>query len=222
MNTNFESNTFNYALYRNTAKTNDVSVYGLYERVRPEDMANAFKSQSNVDFLISEILALGKGAFTYKDIYIKVNKLVEAWVRLGKFDKVPQSVSITTLVDTYNKVFIDTFYEDIFKTNVIPSNLHQQPSSLNGMPAQQTRFLDLTPSIKNTPFWEKALYKRNHDKKFESSVNDTEGLFYVQDTDNMTDGIHNYAKDINTYQSTSFNDDEMIERLVPQWSLMNK
>jgi hypothetical protein len=210
----FDLDTFNFALYKNNKITKDVNVYTKYQQVSKADIVEKFKSPENIDYLIDEINKINGNKLDRKIIYLDVIKYMLAWSNLGKFDNIPKSINIITLLDYYNSNFISAFAYSFNKNEQLPLNLKQSPSELNGMPAQQTQYFNYNNCVKKTPFYERALYKRNYDKYTETNVNDHQGLFYAMDN-------HKYENDLRKMDEVDdkISSNSYVEREMPVFKL---
>lgn len=210
----FDLSTFNFALYRNEKTTKDANIYTQYQQIKKEELISKFKSQENVDYLIEEINRLNANKLDRKVIYLDVIKYMSAWDNMGKFDTIPNSINIITLLDYYNSNFLSAFAYTFNTNEQIPLNLKQSPADLNGLHAQQVQYFNYTNSVKKIPFYERALYKRHYDTYTETDVNDRQGLFYAMDNHKYENELH--VMDINDNKISS---DSYVEREMPVFRL---
>lgn len=189
-----------------------------FERVSPDDFITLFKSVDNKDYLLDQIVSrMDAKTINRTDLLTSVNKVINAWITLGKFDKVKnlKYINKITLLDYYNNMFIDVFKQK-YDSILIPDNLTQQPMDLNGKYVQQTQIRDYTPFVRKTPFYERALYKRHHASDIEDTMEEAQSLVYVLDTDNMRNGEHRFAHSVNKTSVTNY---DYLEREMPVWKL---
>lgn len=210
----FDLNSFNYAVYRNTKSTSNVNINSLYSKPSKDEFLAKFKNPDNIDYLINQINLLNNNKLNRNTIYINLIKYINAWENMGKFDNLPNSISIINLLDSYNNLFIKVFGNTFGDNSIVPFNIKQSPSDLNGMYAQQTRYMDYSSDIKPISSYRKSVFKRHYDTYRETDVNDRQGMFYAMDNNKFTNQLNDM--DI-TDDKTS--DDSYIEREMPLYKL---
>ncbi len=149
--------------------------------------------KQNVDLLVDRIIERNDPlrntiSSAQRDIIrAGVEKFLRSWKQTGKFDQNSilvngypvdtRVISTPTLIELYNKEFVESFSEAIF-----PSNSATKVKSVlnpNGMYAQQSRVINFNP--RSTPFYERALYRRLVDRNMELPLNESESPFYRLD-----------------------------------------
>jgi hypothetical protein len=133
----------------------------------------------------------------FNDIQNKVSSYLESWINLGIFDNIEfenvKFSNINELIDYYNKLFVDTFREQIVNYNLMENEINNNPykHELNinnknikyeNILSDDYQYINNNNYIKvftnnrfderynKVPYYESALYKRNYDRNEKGSL----------------------------------------------------
>lgn len=196
----------------------------------PTDIANMAMSPFNVNTLCDLIieradpLRTGSSLVAPETIRPRIVKLLESWKNIGKFDKdtIPfegkilriRAVSPAALLDHYNLEFVKAFAETI-----LPISDATKVTSVvnpNGLYAQQQRILKI--NSKPTPFYQKAPFRRLHDRKLDQRIDETESFFYKMDHNPRMLDSERKKRDVDTSDRASYLDREGLSyRMKPKY-----
>lgn len=202
------SNLLNLFNFKNEI-TKDVKIITVKEQFKSDDNIN------KLSHIIYNSLYLPNNEEKYYHIKIKVSQFVNSWINLGKLDNLEETANFTshepiTLLNYYNKLFIDTFineytnfdmynYEKInnpykhtvkfdsetdYKKNsdITIDNIH----NLNFINYNDK--YNLTTTLKQKynqiPYYEKSLYKKNIDMTYTDGLN-------IHELENKNSKIYN-------------------------------
>ena len=108
----------------------------ITENIKFKSVKQLFGSIENINYL-SNILYrenyLSNNRELYNHIKNKVKKYIKSWINLGKFDNIDDSFLPNYDTDLqltyYNKLFIDTFKDQIIDYNLYNSEIQNNPYS---------------------------------------------------------------------------------------------
>ncbi len=193
-------NSLNFSLYRDVLITKNVPIRTFstdkYPNViKSNEIIELFKSAENINILTELIinknsmgLNIGIDKFSIKN---KISEFVNSWITLGKFNNPISTLSITDLLNYYNKEFVFEFSNIILPMDMLD---YKSVTNPDGMFAQQTR--TLTYPSKKPPFWERALYRRLEDRVRDIPIDETEDYFYKYEKSGKIIPKHTKIKDI--------------------------
>ena len=187
-------------------------------------------SKANIDYLAQLIIEradpLRNGSSLVAPDFIRpqIEKLLESWKNVGKFDKdtvmfegkslTIRSVSPTALLDHYNSEFVKAFAESILPTNDVTKVT--SVVNPNGLFAQQDRIIKI--NSKPVPFYERAIFRRLHDTKLDQRIDETECFFYKMDHNPRMLDSERKKRDVDTKDRPSYLDREGLSyRMKPKY-----
>ncbi len=175
------------------ARTKDVHLDrvitdGEYKEITQKDIIYKLTSPENINILKTGIYSTAdptrKSGISSLVVEERIKTYLQAWIDLGKFDKLLDHrkreigvSSMATLVKSFNKEFVDTFAGDIIK--------YKDPTKVksvvnpSGMYAQQV--YTINTRNKKIPFYERAVFRRLHDRHMDFGEDETEAPFYKMD-----------------------------------------
>jgi hypothetical protein len=168
----------------------------LTPNIKLENIKELFSSIDNINYL-SNILYrenyLSNNKELYNDIKNKVNKYINSWINLGKFDNIEDcylpNCNIDLQLKYYNKLFIDTFKDEIINYNLYNSEIENNPynhtflikdkkKKLSDFQADDYQYLNTNNyndkftlntnfkrSYNNIPYYEKWIYNKHYDRE---------------------------------------------------------
>lgn len=183
-----------------------------------KDVIEQVLSSSNIDYLTKLIieradpLRNGSSLKIVDQLKSDIQKLLQSWANLGKFEKdtisfegkrlLVRTISPTILLDHYNTEFVKAFAESLLPM----SNVTKVTSVVNpnGLYAQQDRIVKI--NSKPVPFYERALYRRLHDTKLDQRIDETEMPFYKMDTNPRLTDQERKKRNVDTSKKESYID----------------
>ncbi len=176
--------------------TDGVSLKTIYADDESRSFVNIEEmvlSSDNIEYLtkmiigVSDPLRNSVSIGQHEIVLMKVKQLLESWRALGKFDEAQitfenkkyqvRTVSPFALLDHYNQEFVNAF-----ASTILPFNDVTKVTSVtnpNGLYAQQERIIRI--NSKPTPFYQRAVTRRLHDKKLDDRIDEKESFFYMMD-----------------------------------------
>lgn len=156
-----------------------------------EDVKNAMTSDSNVNYLVQLViqrvdpLRNGVSADGVTSAKVQATGKLSSWAALGKFDTRTSrgksypiyAPTLVSMVDHYNKEFVNIFGDTLFPQKALTAVT--SVLNPNGLYAQQDRIVAV--SGKPIPSYQRCAFKRLTDRHKETSVDETENMFYKMD-----------------------------------------
>jgi hypothetical protein len=173
----------------------------ITENIKFKSVKQLFGSIENINYL-SNILYrenyLSNNRELYNNIKNKVKKYIKSWINLGKFDNIDDSFLPNYDTDLqlkyYNKLFIDTFKDQIIDYNLYNSEIQNNPYShkfliknekknMSDFQADDYQYLNTNnynekftlntqfkKSYNQIPYYEKWIYNKHYDRKDTGSL----------------------------------------------------
>ena len=167
----------------------------ITQNIKFKTIKELFSSQDNINYL-SNILYrenyLPNNREIYNHIKNKVKKYINSWINLGKFDNIEDcylpNCNLDLQLQYYNKLFIDTFKDQIINYNLYNSEIKNNPynhtfliknqkKKLSDFQAEDYQYLNpnnyndkftLNTNFKRSynkiPYYEKWIYNKHYDR----------------------------------------------------------
>lgn len=167
----------------------------ITQNIEFKTIKELFSSQDNINYL-SNILYrenyLPNNREMYNHIKNKVKKYINSWINLGKFDNIEDcylpNCNLDLQLQYYNKLFIDTFKDQIINYNLYNSEIKNNPynhtfliknqkKKLSDFQAEDYQYLNpnnyndkftLNTNFKRSynkiPYYEKWIYNKHYDR----------------------------------------------------------
>lgn len=202
--------------------TNDLSPF------TQEDVKNAMTSDNNVNYLVQLViqridpLRNGVAADGVTGAKVRVESILSSWAALGKFDTRTSrgktyplyAPTVVSMVDHYNKEFVNIFGDTLFPQK--PPTTVTSILNPNGLYAQQDRIAAV--SGKPIPSYQRCAFKRLTDRYTETSVDETENMFYKMDSNPRISNDERKKRDRGqTAMRPSAERDTLQYRMIPKY-----